>query len=73
MSKHAHTLDRLLMDVLQVLSSPDMEVRRKAMAIMLSMTSGRNVEEVVLFLKKQLEKTQQEFEKVRLSFSCGVG
>ena len=45
-----------------------MEVRRKAIGIVLSMTSSRNVEEVVLFLKKQLQKTQEaDFEKVRLS------
>ena len=42
-----------------------MEVRRKAMNIVLSMTSGRNAEEVVLFLKKQLLRTQeQDFDKV---------
>ncbi|KDR85943.1 hypothetical protein GALMADRAFT_132560 [Galerina marginata CBS 339.88] len=63
-AKHGHVLDGLIMDVLQVLSSADMEVRRKAMSIVLSMTSSRNVEEVVLFLKKQLQKTQEaDFEK----------
>jgi len=42
-----------------------MEVRRKAIGIVLSMTSTRNVEEVVLFLKKQLQKTQEaDFDKV---------
>lgn len=42
-----------------------MEVRRKSMSIVLSMTSSRNVEEVALFLKKQLQKTQEaDFEKV---------
>lgn len=42
-----------------------MEVRRKAISIVLSMTSTRNVEEVVLFLKKQLQKTQEaDFDKV---------
>ena len=46
--------------------SADMEVRRKATSIILSMTSGRNVEEVVQFLKKQLQKTQEaDFDKVR--------
>lgn len=45
-----------------------MEVRRKAISIVLSMTSSRNVEEVALFLKKQLQKTQEaDFEKVRIS------
>ncbi|KAF9055737.1 coatomer protein [Panaeolus papilionaceus] len=63
-SKHGQVLDGLIMDVLQILSSADMEVRRKAIAIVLSMTSSRNVEDVVLFLKKQLLKTQEaDFEK----------
>ena len=45
--------------------SADMEVRRKATNIILSMTSSRNVEEVVQFLKKQLQKTQEsDFDKV---------
>ncbi|KAF8635297.1 hypothetical protein AX15_000475 [Amanita polypyramis BW_CC] len=64
-SRHGQVLDGLIMDIIQVLSSADMEVRRKAMAIVLNMTSGRNVEEVVQFLKKQLQKTQEaDFEKV---------
>ncbi|RPD65015.1 coatomer protein [Lentinus tigrinus ALCF2SS1-7] len=63
-SKHGHVLDSLIMDVLQILSSADLEVRRKAISIVLSLTSSRNVEDVVLFLKKQLQKTQdEEFEK----------
>ncbi|KAF9036979.1 coatomer protein [Hymenopellis radicata] len=63
-SRHGHVLDSLIMDVLQILSSADMEVRRKAISVVLSMTSSRNVEEVVLFMKKQLQKTQEaDFEK----------
>lgn len=54
------------MDILRVLASPDMEVRRKALGIALEMVSSRNVEEVVGFLKKELVKTQDgQFEKVR--------
>ena len=64
-SKHSHLLDGLIMDVLQALSSADIEVRRMAMAIDLSMTSSQNVEEVLLSLKKQLLRMQeQNFEKV---------
>jgi vesicle coat complex subunit len=45
--------------------SADIEVRRKATSIALSMTSSRNVEDVVSFFKKQLQKTQdQDYEKV---------
>lgn len=40
------------------------------MNIVLSMTSGRNAEEVVLFLKKQLLRTQeQDFDKVQMQTS----
>ncbi|KIY64902.1 coatomer protein [Cylindrobasidium torrendii FP15055 ss-10] len=58
-SRHGPVLDTLIVDVLQILSSADMEVRRKAINLVLRMTSSRNVEEVVLFMKKQLQKTQE--------------
>jgi coatomer subunit beta len=42
-----------------------MEVKRKAIGVALDMVSSRNVEDVVLFLKKQLQGTlEQEFDKV---------
>ena len=46
--------------------SADIEVRRKATSIALGMTSSRNVEDVVSFFKKQLQKTQdqEDYEKV---------
>lgn len=57
-------LDDLIMEVLRVLSSPDIDVRRKALGIAMSMVSSKNVEEVVLLLKKELSKTvDQEYEK----------
>lgn len=63
--RHGHVLDPMIMDILQLISSADLEVRRKAISIVLSLVSSRNVEDVVLFLKKQLQKTQDEqFEKV---------
>lgn len=65
-TKHEHVLDDLVMDILRVLASPDMEVRRKALAIALEMVGSRNVDEVVGFLKKELVKTLDgQFEKVR--------
>jgi coatomer subunit beta len=42
-----------------------MEVKRKAIGVALEMVSSRNVEDVVLFLKKQLQSTlEQDFDKV---------
>ncbi|MBW0466648.1 hypothetical protein O181_006363 [Austropuccinia psidii MF-1] len=63
-SKHEHVLDDMVMDLLRVLSSPDMDVRKKATSLALDMVSSRNVEDVVLFFKKELVKTLSEtFEK----------
>ncbi|KAF9817775.1 hypothetical protein IEO21_03234 [Rhodonia placenta] len=59
-AKHGHVLDPLTMDILQILSSADLDVRRKAINIVLNMVTSRNVEEVVLFFKKQLQKTQEQ-------------
>ncbi|KAJ3120133.1 coatomer subunit beta [Nowakowskiella sp. JEL0407] len=62
--KHMGVLDDLVMDILRVLSSPDIEVRRKCLDIALEMVSSRNVDEVVGFLKKELLKTHEgDYEK----------
>lgn len=62
--KNPGVLDDLTMDILRVLSSPDIDVRHKALGIALDMVTSKNVEEVVLLLKKELSKTvDQEYEK----------
>ncbi|KUJ07994.1 Coatomer, beta subunit [Mollisia scopiformis] len=62
--KNEGVLDDLIMEILRVLSSPDIDVRRKALDIAMEMVSSKNVEEVVLLLKKELSKTvDQEYEK----------
>lgn len=64
--RHRGVLDGMVMDVLRVLGSQDLEVKRKALGIALEMVSSRNVEEVVGLLKKQLTNTLEEggYEKV---------
>ncbi|KAK3905684.1 coatomer subunit beta [Staphylotrichum tortipilum] len=62
--KNEGILDDLTMEILRVLSSPDIDVRKKSLEIALEMVSSKNVEEVVLLLKKELSKTvDQEYEK----------
>lgn len=50
-------MDDLVMDLLRVLSSPDLDVRRKALDIAAEMVNSRNVEEVIGLLKKELTHT----------------
>jgi coatomer subunit beta len=62
--KNERMLDDSVMDILRVASSPDLSVRRKCLNIAMELLSTRNVEQVVEFLKNQLQKTTTDsFEK----------
>lgn len=45
-------LQELVMDILRVLSATDYEVRKKTLHLALDLVSSRNVQEMVMFLKK---------------------
>ncbi|KAK5147708.1 coatomer subunit beta [Rachicladosporium monterosium] len=57
---HPGILDDLTMEILRVLSSPDLSVRQKSLELAMEMVTSRNVEEVVMLLKKELGKTVDE-------------
>lgn len=58
-------LQNMVMDILQVVAAPDLEVKQKTLELALDLISIRNVDEVVLFLKKEVSKTESntEFEQ----------
>ncbi|KAK6137830.1 hypothetical protein DH2020_028433 [Rehmannia glutinosa] len=63
-SSHREIMIDLIMDVLRALSSPNLDIRRKTLDIILELITPRNVSEVVLTLKKEVVKTQSgELEK----------
>ena len=43
---HEKVLQDLVMDILRVLTSPDLEVRKKTLSLVLELVNSRNVEEV---------------------------
>jgi vesicle coat complex subunit len=45
-------LQDCVMDILRVLAAPDLDVRRKTLALALDLVSSRNVDEMVMFLRK---------------------
>lgn len=47
----------LVMDILRILTSTDIEVRRKTLTLAMDLVSSRNIEEMVLVLKKEVAKT----------------
>lgn len=48
------------MDILRALTSPNMDVRRKCLDIALDLLTPRNIDEVVLLLKKEGVKTESK-------------
>lgn len=57
--RHVKVLRDLVMDVLRALSSPNATIRRKTLDIAMPLVGPRNVEEVMLLLKKELLRTQE--------------
>ncbi|KAJ9540948.1 hypothetical protein OSB04_027454 [Centaurea solstitialis] len=63
-SSHREIMVEMIMDVLRALSSPNLDIRRKTLDIVLDLITPRNINEVVLTLKKEVVKTQSgELEK----------
>lgn len=59
-SSNEKVLQGLVMDILRVLTSPGLEVRKKTLNLALDLVSSRNVEDMVMFLKKEINKTANE-------------
>lgn len=61
---HREIMVEMVMDVLRALSSPNLDIRRKTLDIALDLITPRNIDEVVMTLKKEVVKTQtMELEK----------
>ena len=57
---HLKVLQEIVMEILRALVSPNSEIRRKTLAIAMDCVSPRNIDEVVLVLKKEIVKTQDK-------------
>jgi len=79
---HERVLQELVMDILRILATPDLEVRRKTLDLAMELVSSRTVEELVLVLKKEVTKTHNTVEHedvgkyrqllVRTLHSCSI-
>ncbi|XP_019850006.1 PREDICTED: coatomer subunit beta-like [Amphimedon queenslandica] len=53
-STHRKVLEDLVMDILRVLSMADLEVRKKTLELVLDLITSKNIDEVVMILKKEV-------------------
>lgn len=58
--KHKDVMQESVMDILRALNSPNMDVRRKTLDIAMELVTQRNIDEVVMMLKKEIMKTQNK-------------
>lgn len=59
---HEKVLQELVMDILRVLSAPDLEVRKKTLNVCLDLVTSRTIQEMVSVFKKELSKTNNPAE-----------
>jgi len=56
--KQPEVMQDSLMDIMRALSSPNLDIRAKTLQLALELVTKRNIDEVVLVLKKEIMKTQ---------------
>eukprot|EP00216_Chloropicon_sp_CCMP2111_P006079 CAMPEP_0198237456 /NCGR_PEP_ID=MMETSP1446-20131203/3304_1 /TAXON_ID=1461542 ORGANISM="Unidentified sp, Strain CCMP2111" /NCGR_SAMPLE_ID=MMETSP1446 /ASSEMBLY_ACC=CAM_ASM_001112 /LENGTH=971 /DNA_ID=CAMNT_0043919623 /DNA_START=94 /DNA_END=3009 /DNA_ORIENTATION=+ len=61
-AQHPEILGDMVMDILRALQSPNIDVKSKTLGIVLDLLSPRNIEEVVLALKKEVMKISDTME-----------
>lgn len=55
--KNPGILEDVTLDILRILSSPDVDIRKRAIEISLELVTSRNVDDVLKLFKKELQKT----------------
>ena len=54
---HRYVMQEMVMDILRAVNSPNSDIRRKALDIVLDLVTARNIDEVVGALKKEIAKS----------------
>ena len=58
--KHSKILQELLQDILRALSSPNPDICKKVLDVSMTLVTSKNVADVVVTLKREVSKTEQE-------------
>lgn len=58
--RHREVMQDMIMDILRALASPNMDIRKKTLDIAMDLITSRNIDEVVMVLKKEIMKTQSK-------------
>ena len=53
---HRYVMQEMVMDILRAVSTPNVDICKKALDIVLDLVTGRNIDEVVAALKKEIHQ-----------------
>eukprot|EP01038_Epipyxis_sp_PR26KG_P015500 gene15500-20917_t len=56
---HSKVVQEILMDILRALSSPNIHISKKTLALAIDLVGPRNIEEVMLLLKREVIRAQE--------------
>jgi len=59
-TNHREVMQEMVMDILRAVASPNLDIRRKTLDIVLELITLRNIDEVVNILKKEITKSQSD-------------
>eukprot|EP00750_Incisomonas_marina_P016863 INCI19611.1.p1 GENE.INCI19611.1~~INCI19611.1.p1 ORF type:complete len:987 (-),score=210.88 INCI19611.1:415-3375(-) len=65
---HLKVLQELIMDVLRALRTPDVDIRRRTLEIAVDLICPRNINEVMVLLKKELSTLQGTAEPAKIEY-----
>ena len=67
-SMHLKVLQELIIDVLRALRTPDVDIRRRTLEIAVELICPRNIQEVMVLLKKELASLQGTDEPAKIEY-----
>uniref|UniRef100_A0A7S2PNF9 Coatomer subunit beta n=1 Tax=Leptocylindrus danicus TaxID=163516 RepID=A0A7S2PNF9_9STRA len=70
--KHPKIVQEILMDILRALATPNIDVCKKVLTVVMDIVSSRNVQEVVTVLKREVNKTAADNNDATSSKEKGV-
>jgi coatomer subunit beta len=71
--RHPKVMQELVMDLLRALASPDLDIRRKTLAVALDLVSPRNIDQVIGVLKKEVSRAAADADLHRSrAGACGL-
>ena len=66
--RHHKVLQDLMLEITRTLSAPNLDIKQKTLDIALDLVSPKNIEQLILVLKKEISKTQSNEEETAIEY-----